>query len=258
MTRRLDGGASPLLAQSAAIRAWLADVTDAEFVLPSVLEGWDVRALVGHLIAVHEGLLVLVDRPTAQPPLPVADFVRNYRRDVDAITAWTAEVTGDRSPRELRDALDHAAASVAARLAEPMPTTVDTPRGPARGTDLLTTRVVELVVHADDLSRSLPDHDPVPLPRAALASAVRTLAEILAGQAPGRSVEVRIPPFVAVQAVAGPRHTRGTPSNVVETDPLTWLRLATGRVEFADQVARGTVNATGPRSDLSDHLPLLS
>ena len=62
---------------------------------------------------------------------------------------------------------------------------------------------------------------------------------MLAAQAPGRSVEVRIPPFVAVQAVAGPRHTRGTPPNVVETDPVTWLRLATGRAAFADAVAAG-------------------
>ena len=83
-------------------------------------------------------------------------------------------------------------------------------------------------MHGDDLSRSLPDRDPSPCPAPALAIAVRTLAEILAAQAPGRSVEVRVPPFVAVQAVAGPRHTRGTPPNVVETDPLTWLRSPPG------------------------------
>ncbi len=113
------------------------------------------------------------------------------------------------------------------------------------------TRVVDLVVHCDDLSRSLPDRDPVPLRRPALATAVRTLAEILAAQAPGRSVEVRVPPFVAVQAIAGPRHTRGTPPNVVETDPVTWLRLATGRADFADAVAAGAVRASGNRADLT-------
>ena len=66
-----------------------------------------------------------------------------------------------------------------------------------------------------------------------------------------------MPPFVAVQAVPGPRHTRGTPPNVVETDPITWLRLATGRVEFAAAVATGAVNASGSRADLSAYLPLL-
>ena len=67
-----------------------------------------------------------------------------------------------------------------------------------------------------------------------------------------------VPPFVAVQAVAGPRHTRGTPPNVVETDPVTWLRLATGRLAFTDAVAAGAVRASGTRADLTDQLPLLS
>jgi Bacterial SCP ortholog len=98
----------------------------------------------------------------------------------------------------------------------------------------------------------------VPLRRAALATATRTLAEILAAQAPGRSVEVRVPPFVAVQAIPGPRHTRGTPPNVVETDPVTWIRLATGRLTFPDALATGRVQASGTRADLTDHLPLLS
>ena len=97
----------------------------------------------------------------------------------------------------------------------------------------------------------------MPLVRPALASAVRTLAEILAARAPGRSVEVRVPPFVAVQVVAGPRHTRGTPPNVVETDPVTWLRLASGRVRFDDAVADGSVSASGQRADLASVLPVL-
>jgi hypothetical protein len=84
------------------------------------------------------------------------------------------------------------------------------------------------------------------------------LAEILAAQAPGRSVELRVPPFVAVQAIEGPRHTRGTPSNVVEMDPLTWLRIATGRLDFAEAVGRGEVRASGSRADLSEYLPVLS
>ena len=64
--------------------------------------------------------------------------------------------------------------------------------------------------------------------REELAAAVRLTARTLAAVAPGASVEVRVPPFVAVQCIAGPRHTRGTPPNVVETDPRTWLLLATG------------------------------
>jgi hypothetical protein len=93
-------------------------------------------------------------------------------------------------------------------------------------------------------------------PRAVLGAAVKTSARWLAQQVPGRSVELRVPPFVAVQCVPGPRHTRGTPPNVVETDAATWLRLATGALSWAEAVGAGKVSASGNRADLSDHLPL--
>jgi hypothetical protein len=93
-------------------------------------------------------------------------------------------------------------------------------------------------------------------PRAVLGAAVRTSARWLAQQVPGRSVELRVPPHVAVQLVPGPRHTRGTPPNVVETDAATWLRLATGALTWEQAVAGGTVSASGNRADLSPYLPL--
>jgi hypothetical protein len=92
--------------------------------------------------------------------------------------------------------------------------------------------------------------------RQVLAAAVKTSARWLAQQVPGRSVELRVPPHVAVQCVPGPRHTRGTPPNVVETDPATWLRLATGELAWAEALADGRVSASGNRADLSAHLPL--
>src|SRR5687767_788112 len=93
-------------------------------------------------------------------------------------------------------------------------------------------------------------------PRAVVGAAVKTTARWLAQQVPGRSVELRVPPHVAVQCVEGPRHTRGTPPNVVETDAATWLRLATGLSAWDDAVAEGKVVASGNRADLSAHLPL--
>ena len=93
-------------------------------------------------------------------------------------------------------------------------------------------------------------------PRAVLGAAVKTTARWLAQQVPGRSVELRVPPHVAVQLVPGPRHTRGTPPNVVETDAATWLRLAMGQLAWDDAVAEGRVSASGNRADLSGHLPL--
>ncbi|MFC8193702.1 sterol carrier family protein [Cellulomonas sp. NPDC057328] len=87
-------------------------------------------------------------------------------------------------------------------------------------------------------------------------TAVRFTLEELADVAPGNAVEVRVPPDGAVQAVEGPRHTRGTPPNVVETDPATWLALATGGTTWADALAAGRVHASGERADLSALLPL--
>ena len=93
-------------------------------------------------------------------------------------------------------------------------------------------------------------------PRAVVGAAVKTSARWLAQQVPGRSVELRVPPHVAVQCVEGPRHTRGTPPNVIETDAATWLRLATGEQSWDDAVAHGDVVASGNRADLSAVLPL--
>jgi len=88
------------------------------------------------------------------------------------------------------------------------------------------------------------------------ATAVRYLLQLLVEKAPGNSVEVRVPPFGAVQVIEGPRHTRGTPPNVVETDPDTWIALATGVEQWRDAAGSGRIRASGTRSDLSPLLPL--
>ncbi|TYC25797.1 hypothetical protein FXF52_04455 [Micromonospora sp. MP36] len=92
--------------------------------------------------------------------------------------------------------------------------------------------------------------------RPVFREAVRTLLTALTERAPGRSVEVRVPPYGAVQCVAGPRHTRGTPPNVVEMEPETWLALATGRLAWAEAITEGRVRVSGIRADLSEYLPL--
>jgi len=94
--------------------------------------------------------------------------------------------------------------------------------------------------------------------RDTLATAVRFLLQVLAERAEGNTVEVRVPPFGAVQCIEGPRHTRGTPPNVVETDATTWLALATGSLVWADALAEGRVHASGQRADLSDYLPVMA
>ena len=94
--------------------------------------------------------------------------------------------------------------------------------------------------------------------RTELAAAVRGTARTLAAGAPGGSVEVRVPPFVAVQCIEGPRHTRGTPPNVVETDPRTWLLLATGLLTYEAAVESGALSVSGARAgELVHWLPLI-
>ncbi len=92
--------------------------------------------------------------------------------------------------------------------------------------------------------------------RTDVATAVRWTLQRLAEEVPGNSVEVRVPPFAAVQAIPGPRHTRGTPPNVVETDAATWIALATGTLRWDDAVADARVSASGSRADLTAVLPV--
>jgi hypothetical protein len=133
----------------------------------------------------------------------------------------------------LRAALD-------AQLAELGQSAADVPAG------ILTEALVDAVLAAYDAGL-----EPV---RPAAKLAVKLLLDRLAADAPGHAVEVRVPPYAAVQCVEGPRHTRGTPPNVIEIDPKTWILLATGRLAWSD--ARDRIQASGSRADVSDQLPV--
>src|SRR6478672_4295031 len=111
--------------------------------------------------------------------------------------------------------------------------------------------VLAVVEWLRDESRPAPE-------RSALAEAVRLTARTLAATAPGASVEVRVPPFVAVQCISGPRHTRGNPPNVAETDPRTWLLLATGLCTVAEAAAGGQLALSGARAaEIATLLPVV-
>ncbi|MFF2272997.1 sterol carrier family protein [Agromyces sp. NPDC058136] len=94
------------------------------------------------------------------------------------------------------------------------------------------------------------------LDRSTVALAVRYSLQLLAERAPGGTLEVRVPPFAAVQCVEGPKHTRGTPPNVIETDASTWLALATGRLSWSEARASGKAHASGQRADLDGLVPV--
>jgi hypothetical protein len=105
----------------------------------------------------------------------------------------------------------------------------------------------------------LRDEQAPPPARAEIAEAVRATARTLAATAPGAAVEVRVPPFVAVQCIEGPKHTRGNPPNVVETDPRTWLLLAAGLLSVADAAAAGALQLSGARAaEIATALPLVA
>jgi uncharacterized protein (TIGR03083 family) len=252
-----------LLEQSRSVLGWLQGLPTEAFERPTVLPDWTVRRLIGHLILVHTSLVASLDQPTKAAALPIHEFVSRHRRDVEMIMEATLEASAGVAGSELLARLALAIDDLAVRLDSGLRPTevIMTRRGPTTTEDYLATRIIELVVHTDDLSRSVPEVAPAALQRSALARCTRTLAAILAAWHPGRSVEVRVPPYAAVQCAIGdpgPTHTRGTPPNVVETDPLTFLRMATGRISWTEAVAAGAVHASGLRANLAPLLPLLS
>ena len=237
--------------QAEAIADWLGILDEADWSRPSPLPEWTVTHLVLHLA---QALRTIAEaRPTTASPLTAETYLAT-------LPPAAAEIRDRERASEASDPVRSYATQLerANSVLEKLPgDVVQAPRGPLRTADFLATRALELVVHADDLGRTLPDSPP-PLRRSATAVTVRMLADVLATRAPGRSVEVRIPPHAAVQCIPGPRHTRGTPPTVIETDPVTWLRLATGRVTWAEALEVGRVSASGERSDLSVYLPLVS
>ncbi len=241
---------------------WLTTVPADGWMRPSVLPGWTVAELAAHMLLVADGVTTIARAGKGTVPLCPADYMARYSAiagDIDANTrAAVPPRIGDATGAQLSSAigvkLDQGVEIIAAWSPD---TVVQGGRGPIRLADYLATRAVEVAVHADDLARSVPDVAAPQLPRDCVRLAVRTLLDALAAKAPGRTVEVRVPPIGAVQCVEGPRHTRGTPSNVIEMDATTWLRLAAGREPWHDAVQSGQISASGGRADLSPWLPLL-
>ncbi len=240
---------------------------EARLAAPTRLGDWRVRELVAHLGSVFDSVShnIGADAGPGEPLTPTG-WVAATRTAAPAIASY-AEQQAERefggSPAEVAAALDAAidrTLTILAQAEEYAPgLRIPNRFGPMLFSDYLVTRLLETVVHGDDLAAALGTE--LPHDRQALAAATRLLADALAAQAPGGAVELRIPPFAVVQCVAGPRHTRGTPPNVVETSPLVWIRLATGRLGWAQATGQGAdvaeLTASGERSDLSPLLPVM-
>ncbi|MEV3853002.1 sterol carrier family protein [Streptomyces sp. NPDC050095] len=246
-----------VLAQFAAVRGAVEALTPEQLAAPTRLGDWTVRDLAAHF-TMAVGML---PRGLAEPAPPRADLAL---LDYPYLTAPAAPAVAV-GVKELADSapLSELYAKVTEGLDRYLPAGLDGARPVAHRigvltlTDVLVTRAVELAVHTDDLNDAVPGLE-LPVERQLLAAATKFLADALAARAPGGSTEVRIPPFAVVQCVEGPRHTRGTPPNVVETDPLTWLRLATGRTSWAAALDDALVSASGERADLAGLLPIMA
>ncbi|GHD74567.1 hypothetical protein GCM10010317_087940 [Streptomyces mirabilis] len=244
-----------VLAQFGNVRQGVHALTEEQLARPARLGDWSVRELAAHLTMAVETVSRNLDRPEpGAKELALLDWPFATAARAGDIADGTRELARDNPD------LDALYARVEQRITERLATAPDD-RLLAAGTgamtlaDYLVTRTVELVVHTDDLNRAAGTD--IPLDRQALAACTRLLADALAVKAPGASTEVRIPPYAVVQCVEGPRHTRGTPPNVVETDPLTWIRLATGRTDWKTALDDAKVSASGERADLGGLLPLM-
>jgi uncharacterized protein (TIGR03083 family) len=243
----------------ACVAQWthVADAVDAlpddQFDAPSGLPGWRVADLVAHL-SMCAGLAArwLAEPAPDRAEASVGPYLLSLGAAASSIDELARSLAAGKTPTELRVLVQNAADSLRDVVSSTDPARVIPTRlGGMRFDDFLVTRCVEGVVHGLDLS---PAVEPDP---GALRLATRALLAALVVKAPGHTVEVRVPPIAAVQCVEGPRHTRGTPPNVVELDPLTWVRLAAGRLPWTEAVADGRVRASGERSNISALLPIL-
>lgn len=248
---------SAVLAQFDRVREAAVALTEDQLTGPSGIGEWTVRELAAHMAMALERVSHAMEQPVpAGGPKPETALLQ-WPFSTAGNTAGTAGHPPDLAAA--RPDLDRLFEETAARFAALVPAGTEdrlltTHAGTMRLGDFLVTRTVELVVHTDDLNRAAGLS--VGYDRQALAACTRLLADALADRAPGGSVEVRVPPFAVVQCIGGPRHTRGTPPNVVETDPLTWIRLATGRTRWAEAIDAAQVSASGERADLAPLLPL--
>jgi uncharacterized protein (TIGR03083 family) len=244
--------------QHALVDSAVAVLPREQFSLPTRLAGWTVAELTAHLgLDIAAVPRYLSGAPADRARLDAADYALACGASAAAVDERVRGMTEDARPAELRTYVherrveaDAAAGRAGASFVVPAGL------GPIGLTDYLATRCVEATVHALDLAAAT-GAAPA-LDEEAVGISVKVLATALARRAPGRSVELRVPPHAAVQCVEGPRHTRGTPPNVVETAPVTWLELATGRRRWADARAAGDVAASGERADLSAYLPVLA
>lgn len=252
--RSIDG----VVEQGQHLATFLDSLRSAEFCRTVPGTAHRVRDVAAELLVTQRQLLDALDQPTTQRPQPLTiqlgglRLARSQRKDL------AAELAEHDPGPALAGQFHQQMLEISRQLKSAgLPEVVST-SAPLRLVDVLRLVTVEWVLHSDDLSRAVPGHRPIQWQRTVLADAVRALAEMMRAQHPGQEVEIRVPPFAAIQCGTGdgPRHTRGTPPNVVECEPISFVRLCRGRHSLAESVHQGQIRLSGVRSDISDWLPL--
>jgi uncharacterized protein (TIGR03083 family) len=252
----------PADVRAACVRQWLGiaeaveRIPDHAFELGTRLPGWRVAELVAHLTSCVDALTRRLSEP--MPPtveIDLSGYLLSMRSVAAVIEERELAAATGTDPDDQRRRFRTAVSEMAIIVERTHDRLVATRFGCMRLVDFIATRCIEGVVHGLDIAHTLPAVALVPDP-GALKLTTKALLAALATKAPGRAVEVRVPPVAAVQCVDGPRHTRGTPPSVVETDPLTWIELAAGRLPWREPRDDGRLRASGERSDLHELLPL--
>jgi len=198
-----------LAAQLTVVRDWIAGLSAAEIAMPSVLDGWTVADLIAHVA--RSGSAISQLRPTDAAPLPVGEYVSAYGAAADEIAEGTrALAVATAADRVGAIDASWASALTSLDLLGNGDRVVLGARGPILSSDLVVTRILELVVHADDLGRSLARTGPQDLRAVDVVAAA--LIQIWADRHPGQPI-----PAVA--------------------DDLDWIRRACGRIRPAVAVA---------------------
>lgn len=213
------------LRQSRNLSYWMQRLSADEWAAPSVLSSWSIHELVTHLVIVHESFLATLNAPSNRAPTPLGIYVSAYSGYAEQLESTAQRRSSILSSEDLKDHLEELQESLRQVFSVTTPAVVDSARGPITRSDFLATRSIELVVHSDDLARSLPHQDGPEIDGDALKVAVSCLLEARVQQHPGDQQKIMVPGFGDILCAGAP--------GIFSLQPMEALRLFSGRIPAA-------------------------